>query len=270
MIELSIVIINYNTFGLTCQCIDSIVEQTQDVRHEIIVVDNASCERDPQDFAARYPFIKLVKSEKNVGFAGGNNLGIAVAEGQYIVLLNSDTVLQNNVMHICLDYLRTHPRVAVVGPALFFDDGTRQHNCQRFPSIRYKLFELFRLQKFLPRRTGGKILLGYFFDHTEPVETDWIWGTCFMFEKKLLLELKDSKLAETFFMYGEDMQWCLEFKKLGYHIAYEPAARVLHLMGKSGGAKSDLIEKNAAIFMNMYYSPAERFVIRQLDRLLIP
>jgi GT2 family glycosyltransferase len=186
MIELSIVIINYNTFGLTCQCIDSIVGQTQDVRYEIIVVDNASREQDPQGFATRYPFIKLVKSEKNVGFAGGNNLGIAVAEGQYIVLLNSDTVLQNNVMHICLDYLRTHPRVAVVGPALFFDDrthprvavvgpalffddGTRQHNCQRFPSIRYKLFELLRLQKFLPRRMGGRILLGYFFDHTEPV-----------------------------------------------------------------------------------------------------
>jgi GT2 family glycosyltransferase len=91
-----------------------------------------------------------------------------------------------------------------------------------------------------------------------------------MFEKKLLNELQEGKLAETFFMYGEDMQWCLEFRRLGYHVAYTPVARVLHLMGKSGGAKSDLIEKNNAIFMNMYYSRAERFVIRQLDRLLTP
>jgi GT2 family glycosyltransferase len=270
MIELSIVIINYNTFGLTCQCIDSIVEKTHDVRYEIILVDNASHERDPQDFATRYPFVKLVKSEKNVGFAGGNNLGIAIADGQYIVLLNSDTVLQNNAMRICLNYLQAHPRVAVVGPALFFDDGTRQHNCQRLPSVRYKLFELFRLQKLLPRRTGGRILLGYFFDHTESIETDWIWGTCFMFEKKLLHELPGGKLAETFFMYAEDMQWCLEFRKRGYSIAYEPAAHVLHLMGKSGGAKNNLMEQNARIFMELYYSPAERFFIRQLDRLLKP
>lgn len=268
--ELSIVIINYNTFELTCQCIDSIVDKTRDVSYEIIVVDNASHERDPQEFAHRYPQIKLVRSEKNVGFAGGNNLGIAVAEGQYIVLLNSDTVLLNNAMAVCLNYLKTHPQVAVVGSALFYPDGTRQHNCQRFPSIRYKLFELFRLQKFLPRKTGGKILLGGFFDHAEPVETDWIWGTCFMFEKKLLNRLKEGKLAETFFMYGEDVQWCLEFRKLGYRIAYEPAAHVLHLMGKSGGAKTDLMKQNEATFMQLYYTPLERFLIRQLNRLLAP
>jgi GT2 family glycosyltransferase len=66
------------------------------------------------------------------------------------------------------------------------------------------------------------------------------------------------------------MQWCLEFRKRGHRIAYEPAAHLLHLMGKSGGAKSGMMEKNAAVFMNLYYSPAERFLIRQLDRLLIP
>ena len=103
--QLSIIIINYNTFTLTSNCIQSIHDQLKEVDYEIILVDNASVECDPYLFKNKYPSINLVTSNTNTGFAGGNNLGLQHATGKYILLLNSDTELINNAPKICLDHL---------------------------------------------------------------------------------------------------------------------------------------------------------------------
>ena len=253
-LDVSIVIINYNTFDLTVQCVKSVLDKTSHVSFEIIVVDNASPEGRADDFKKEFPEIVLVKSETNLGFAKGNNLGLSVARGQFILLLNSDTLLRNNVAEVLRNFLITQPNVAAVSARLEYLDGSPQHCCQRFPSVKYRMFELFRVQKIF-RQSGGRILMGSFFDHNSIAYPDWIWGTCFMFRKDLLKQLPGEKLADEFFMYGEDMQWCMEFRRIGYSIAFEPAAIVVHLMGKSGGAKNDLMNKNMQAFMNMYYSP---------------
>lgn len=267
-VDISIVIINYNTFELTCQCIQSVIEKSQGSVCEIILVDNASTERPPQGFKEKFPQIKLVENSINVGFAKGNNLGISIAKGEYILLLNSDTLLRNDVPTILQQFLVRHPQVAAVSGRLEYADGTVQHNCQRFPSIRYQLYELFRLQKLMPKKWGGKILFGAFFAHDSVAYPDWIWGTCFMFRKKLLGRLHNRKLADDLFMYGEDMQWCLEFRNIGYQVAFEPAAIVVHLMGKSGAKKNDLMEQNENWLMNKYYSKIEMKIINSLNRLL--
>ncbi|MFZ6012193.1 MAG: glycosyltransferase family 2 protein [Bacteroidota bacterium] len=267
-VDISIIIINYNTFQLTCNCIRSIKEKTIGCTFEIILVDNASTETDPDNFLKMFPEITLVKSESNMGFAKGNNAGIAHAQGEFILLLNSDTELKNDAISICKKFLVKHPSVGVVSARLEYDDGRVQNNCQRFPAAKYKMFELLRLQKLLPKRLGGKVLLGFFFDHRQVVYPDWVWGTFFMFRKQQLQLLPQQKLADEFFMYVEDMQWCMEFMKLGYLVAFEPAAEVIHHMGKSGGARSSLMEKNMAIFMNRYYSSFSRVIIRILDKLL--
>jgi GT2 family glycosyltransferase len=266
--EVSIVIINYNTFALTCQCIESIVRHIRDITFEIIVVDNASTELETEAFVKRYPFIVFIKSPTNIGFAKGNNLGIEKAMGEYILLLNSDAALLNNAVFILKEFLSGKQNVAAVTGRLEYPDGKVQHNCQRFPSIRYKLFELFRLQKFLPQNVGGKVLFGFFFDYNTMAYPDWIWGTCFMFRKQLLEKLPGRKLADDFFMYIEDKQWCWEFRKLGYRVAFVPSARIVHYMGSSGGSKSDMMETNEEFFMTKYYKAWHVKCIRTLDNLL--
>ncbi len=267
--DVSVIIVNYNTFDLTAGCIRSVLSKTGGCSFEVIVVDNASTERDPQGLKDLFPEIHLVKNTVNLGFAKGNNVGIALATGDYVLLLNSDTELVNNAILICLESIRSREKVAAIGCRLTFPDGKVQHSCQRFPSVRYKLFELLRLQKLLPGRTGGKVLLGSFFDHDSAVRPDWIWGSFFMFRRALLELLPAGKLADDFFMYVEDMQWCMDFTRLGYRIAFEPRAKVIHHMGQSKGSKLSLMETNNRVFMTKYYPAWRAALIKQLDRWLL-
>jgi GT2 family glycosyltransferase len=243
-------------------------EKTQNIEYEIIVVDNASTEIGADEFLKYHPEIILKRSQTNIGFARGNNFGLEVAKGEFILLLNSDSFIQNNVPLLLMNFLKRHTQVGAVTGQLQYPDGRVQHNCQRFPSIRFQLFELLRLQKIFPRRTTGKILFGPFFDYKSIAFPDWIWGTCFMFRKSILSTLKDGKLADDFFMYVEDMQWCMEFHKLGFKVAFVPEASVIHLLGQSQGAKHVLMEENYRKFMDMYYSPFHRKVIGFIEWLL--
>ena len=264
----SIIIINYNTFDFTCQCINSVKKNTIDLSYEIIVIDNASTECNPEKFKDLFPKINLIKNDNNEGFARGNNIGIKQAKGNYILLLNSDTLLKENSIKITFDYLENHPDAAVVSPRLTFPNGKHQSCCQRFPSIRYKLFELLRLQKLFSKRRAGRILLGSFFNHNENIEADWVWGTFFMFRKSLLELLPDNKLNDEYFMYYEDMQWCMDFKKLGYKIHYCADTEVIHLMGGSSGNKIELMKENNKIFLQRNYNFIHRSIINFLDYLL--
>lgn len=267
----SFVIINYNTLQLTSDCIESIIEKTRGVTYEVIVVDNASSEQGVESLVGKFSgriSITLCKRASNLGFAKGNNFGIQVATGNFILLLNSDTVLKNDVASILVNFVDRNKRVAAVTSRLFFPDGTVQHNCQRFPSIRYTLAELLRIQKLLPKRFRGQLLFGGFFDYDTQAFPDWVWGTCFLFKKELLSQLPGKKLADDIFMYGEDIQWCLEFRKLGYEIGFEPAAEIVHLMGKSGGQKSELMKNGRDFLMKKYYSAVHRTCISVLEKCL--
>ena len=266
-IKVSIIIVNYNTFGLTSRCIQSIMHFVNDLAYEIILVDNNSTDTDPNAFTEQFPFVRLIKSQTNLGFAKGNNVGIAAASGDYILLLNSDTELVHDAVSVVYQFLETHRNIAVASARLEYPNGTVQHNCQRFPSIRVKLFELFRLQKLFPK-TGSRILLGSFFGHHEIIYPDWVWGTFFMFKKELLQRLPNNKLADDFFMYVEDMQWCFEFRKLGLEIAFVPQAKVIHHMSASGGKKSALMQQNLVFFMRQYYSSIHRTCIELVNLLL--
>lgn len=267
--QVSIIIVNYNTFGLTCNCIRSIKAITGLLEYEIILVDNASKDVAPAEFLREFPDLVLVESETNVGFAAGNNLGIERAKGEYILLLNSDTVLKNDAITICRDFLIKNAGVGAVTARLEYPDGAIQHNCQRFPSIFYSLFELFRLQMMMPRAWGGKILFGFFFLYNEVAFPDWIWGTFFMFKKNILNRLPRHKLPDNFFMYVEDMQWCMELHKLGYRVAFVPEAHVIHYMGQSGAKKNNLMNQNTTVFMQQYYSSFKVKIINFLNRLLV-
>jgi GT2 family glycosyltransferase len=186
------------------------------------------------------------------------------------LLLNSDTYLKENSILTTFKYLETRPKVGVVSARLIFPDGRYQSVAQRFPSPKYLLMELLRLQKFLPKKQAGKLLLGAFFNHDENTEVDWVWGAYFMFRKEILDRLPEKKLDDSYFMYFEDMQWCMDIKKLGYQIHYYADAEVVHIMGGSSGSKTKLMEQYEPVFLKRNYSKVEVWLIQKLKKMLTP
>jgi GT2 family glycosyltransferase len=259
MVDLSIIIINYNTFDLTMKCISSIYKYTSGLSFEIILVDNKSTECDPQKFAEQFTNIKLIQNNKNAGFARGNNIGISSSIGNAILLLNSDTELvDNSIFYAFQELINEQSRkIGVVTGKLLYPDGSLQHQCGRFPSIYLQLIELFRIQKILPKRVREDLLLGGFFDHTRPIFPDWIWGTFFMFNREILNSFPEKKLTETYFMYQEDLEWCYLINKRGFKILYDPSICVIHHFGSSSSSNSEIklkwLNENLADFILRYY-----------------
>ncbi|HNM32868.1 MAG TPA: glycosyltransferase family 2 protein [Chitinophagales bacterium] len=228
--ELSIIIINYNTYALTKKCIETVYEFTKNIDFEIILVDNASVECDAQLFKTVFPEIQLIINKENVGFAKGNNIGIEKAKGEYILLLNSDIELVENSIYTCVEFLKNHSNVGVVSPMLIYPDGRIQHLANKFPSIKYELVELFRLHTFLLPKD---YLLGYYFDHKENKKVDWVWGAFYLTKREIINQFPEKKLPDNYFMYFEDVAWCYEIKSMGYEIHYIATTKAIHHLSAS-------------------------------------
>jgi GT2 family glycosyltransferase len=256
--QLSIIIINYNTFQLTCNCIQSIYEKLLDVEYEIILVDNASVECDANLFKEKFPKIKLIISPRNTGFTGGNNLGVENAIGEYLLLLNSDTELINNAPKICLDYIQQHKEVGMVTCQLVYPDGKIQYNTRRFRTISWELLEIFPFYKLLSKPKREALMLHHYFDHKNFANADWVWGAFMLFPKSIIQQLPKKKLSDDFFMYCEDVLWCWDFNQLGYQIHFLPEAKVMHVH-KGSVSKDKWVKirttsiKNHAKFMKKFY-----------------
>ncbi len=241
MKRLSIIIINYNTFKLTCDCIRSVIGKTRETNFELILVDNASTECDPELFLKEFPSVKLVKSPTNCGFAAGNNLGIQQAAGEYILLLNSDTILQEDSISKTLEYLIQQPGAGIVGCRMVYPDGFIQYTARRFRSISWELLDLFRFIPYImPYKKRARKMLGKYFQHDEDMACDWLSGAFFLFPKKLLESMPGNKLDERFFMYGEDQLWCWQAGKLGYKILFYAGTTITHIHSGSTDTKKQL------------------------------
>jgi GT2 family glycosyltransferase len=241
--DVSVIIVNYNTFKLTSDCIASVIKKTGGISYEIILVDNASSECDADLFRSKFPGIQLIVSKENLGFARGVNLAIKKAKGDILLLLNSDTELINNAIKIAFDRLMKDHKIGVLTGKLRYADGKIQAVANRFPTIGRNLRELFRINKFLSKDERIDYYLGEEFDHTCEKEADWIWGAFFMFSKEVLCKFPNEQLPADFFMYNEDMQWCYEIKKMGYRIIYSPEPELYHYIGGSDNSGFELQEK---------------------------
>jgi GT2 family glycosyltransferase len=263
--QLSIIIINYNTFQLTCNCIQSIYDKLIDVEYEIILVDNASVECDANLFKEKFPGIHLIISPINTGFTGGNNLGVENSKGKYLLLLNSDTELINNAPKICLDYLLQHTEVGMVTCQLIYPDGRIQYNTRRFRTISWELLEVFPFYKLLPKPKREALMLHHYFDHKNFANADWVWGAFMLFPKRIIQQLPKKKLSDDFFMYCEDVLWCWDFKQLGYQIHFLPEAKVMHVH-KGSVSKDKWIQirttsiENHAKFMKKFYPDGRWYI----------
>lgn len=272
--EVSIIVINYNTFTLTCNCLASIYEKTEGVSFEIILVDNASVECNSDLFRERFPNIRLIKSNENIGFSKGNNLGVEQARGDIIVFLNSDTVLINNAIYLTSQKLAMSPQIGVITCLLQSENASIQHQCRKFETISIRLIELLRIHKlWSPQKRSERLLNGYF-DHKTEMVVDRIWGTFFMFKRIVIEKLPDRKWSDKLFMYGEDNEWCYQLKHYtDYTILYYPQAKIIHYLGGSKFGNRDSLEKkriiaqNKKLYMNEYYGKLKTKILFLLDRL---
>ena len=234
MPEISIIIVNYNTFALTSNCVRSVIKQTKDVEYEIILVDNASSECDANFFLQEFPELKLIINPVNIGFAGGNNKGIEISTGDYLLLLNSDTILHEDSISKTIQYLRRNHNVGAVGCKMTYPDGKLQHTARRFRSIEWELLDIFRFIPFLlPYRKRAFLMLGKYFEADFNCSCDWVNGAFFLFSKKVLDHFPDKKLDERFFMYAEDQLWCWQFNQLGYKNYFYSETSIVHINNAS-------------------------------------
>lgn len=238
MVDVSIIIINYNTFEYTLQCVKSVLEKTLDVSFEIIIVDNASKYFDEDAFNFVSSGLQIIRNETNVGFAKANNIGIKASSGKVILLLNNDTLLINDAISLSYKKLLSRDETGVIGCKLLNADFSWQRSFFSFPTISDLLKRLFR-EKPIP------------VDFEQVQTVDWVSGAFFMFKRRDLARLKDFGLNEDYFMYCEDIKWCRDFRRLNLDTLYFPEGEVVHYQGKSYSADDAFSKKTRFYFPNL-------------------
>ncbi len=270
--KVSIVIVNWNAKNDLLAAIASVIAKTQELAYEIIVVDNASHDQSPAAVREKFPQVTVIESEKNRGFNGGNNLGIQKAQGEYILLLNPDTELQNNTIKILCDYLDAHPAVGGVGPMILNDDGTVQLTCaRRMPTWWSEFNEAHLLGRAFPNSRFFADNEMRFWDHHDSRPIEALSGACLLFRKSVIE--KTSLLDEHYFIYGDDLDLCMQITKAGYSLYYNAAAVVLHHGGHSTRqiplkriwmdvtSKSYFMRKNRGPVQWLLYLPSAAIVL---------
>lgn len=256
--QVSVIIVTYNDYNHTAACLRSIFQHVRNIDFEVILVDNNSTKVNPQCFADEFPEIMLLHNMRNGGFADGNNFALTHARGDYILLLNNDTILHENSVKIVYDYLSSNPDVGVVGCRMVYPSGKVQFTARKFRSITWEIFDTVKFIPFIfPYKKRARLMLGKYFKHDEDIDCDWVNGAFFMFPKKLLALLPKGKLDDRFFMSAEDQLWCEQFKQLGYKIRFYSGTTITHVSGASETVGSSDFRKQLSFRSTMLKNELE-------------
>ncbi len=232
--DLSVVIVSWNTRELLRACLRSLEACGEGLELEVWVVDNASDDGSADMVEGEFPGVRLVRNEKNRGFAAANNQALRRARGRHALLLNPDTEVTPGALRRAVD--EAEARDAAVAARLLDPDGTLQHSCFRFPRLGVDLLEALYLHLLLPERLRGRLLLGGHWDHDEAREVDWVVGAFLLVPRQALDEA--GLLPEEYFIFGEDMEWCWRLARAGYPVRYLPVAEVVHHGNQAAGRRS--------------------------------
>jgi N-acetylglucosaminyl-diphospho-decaprenol L-rhamnosyltransferase len=231
--NLSIIIINWNSVKFLKKCLQSIYENINDLELELVVLDNASFDGCREMISREFPDVLFIQSDKNLGFAQGNNLAASCCRGEAFLFLNPDTEIHGAAIRILYNYMNSLPYVGTLGGRLLNSDGSIQTSClQAFPTITNKLLESKWLQKLCPKsRLWGMAPL--FAENNGPKIVEGISGACLMTPKEVFKKV--GGFSENYFMYFEDMDYCLKVFKSGLKNYYVSSAEIIHHGGKSSG-----------------------------------
>jgi GT2 family glycosyltransferase len=224
--QLSVIIVNWNTVERLRVCLRSLAEHLGDVPHEVLVVDNASSDGSPDMVDVEFPAVRLIRNQENVGFGRANNQAMHVANGDWFLLLNSDTALLDKSVGELFQRIRDQRDIGVAHCRLILPDGRLQHSAYRFPNLRIELVENLALYKLLPRKTAGRLLLSGYWDYAEETDVDWVAGAFMLMPRDVFDRI--GGFDERLFMYGEDLEWCLRIHEHGWRVRYFPQAQIKH------------------------------------------
>lgn len=226
--DISIITVNYNGLQDTCEMIRSLERHLPACSYELIVVDNGSKKNEAHILQELFSQVQIIRSEKNLGFAGGNNLGIKAAQGKYIFLLNNDTFVEDDHLFFLYETLEKHPEVAAVSPKIKFSTPPRNIQFAGFtPMTSYTL------------RNRG---IGYNEpdrgQYDKPISTAFLHGAAMMVNRKAIE--KSGLMPEIYFLYYEEMDWCSRFIRDGFQLYYDPRCIIYHKESSTTGQESPL------------------------------
>jgi GT2 family glycosyltransferase len=202
----------------------------QGFRIEILVVDNGSQDGSGSEVKKRFPFVRLIENDKNLGFARAVNQGLQKASGRYVLLLNPDTQVKNGAIERLMSFMDAHPKAGISGAQLLNSNGSKQNSIANFPSLATELLNKNLLRWLSPERFPGKER-----NYSEPIEVDSVIGACMMVRREALDQV--GFLDEDYFLFLEETDWCYRMKKAGWKIYHNPQVEVYHFQGKSAEAE---------------------------------
>lgn len=233
--DVSIVIVSFNTCRILDECLDSIRRETA-CSHEVIVVDNGSRDDSCRMVREKNPDVILIENNRNAGFAAANNQGFAIARGRYFLMLNSDTVIVDGAIDRLVAFMESRPQTGICGPRNIGGDGEMQYNCDHFPGIWSAFCYYSGLDSLFPRsKIFNRCGMGYW-DYGEVRDVDRIVGCSLLIRAELYREL--GGLDENYFMYFEETDFCYRANRRGVRTTFTPCATVVHYGGESSKAAS--------------------------------
>ena len=237
MFDVSIIIVAWNVRELLYNCMKSVYEETQGINFEVIYVDNASEDGSVEMVRKEFPQIRIIENEENRGFIKANNQGIETSKGRYVLLLNSDTIILDNAITKTVKFADEHPEAAVVGCKVLNPDRTLQRSCFMYPSILNMFLAATYLYKFFPgNRFFGRQRMTWW-DSSDIREVETVCG-CFSLVRKTAIE-QVGLMDETYFVYGDDPDWCCRFKRKGLKIIFTPEPQIVHYGGQTTQQEAD-------------------------------
>jgi len=251
MLDLSIIIVNWNAQDLLAKCLRCVESTVKNVSYEIIVIDNNSDDGSQEMIRRDFPQVKLIANTQNAGFATANNQGMKISQGRYFLLLNSDAFVENETIDQMVEFMDAHPEAGMSACQLLFEDRRLQPSCYSFPSLTTEFYTALQLDKlFAKNREFGKYLMTYW-DFSDIRAVDTIMGA-FMLVRKTAID-QVGMMDENFFMYSEETDWCYRFHKQDWKTLYNPHVQTVHLWG--GSSKRMKVE----MFLQLYRSKVQFF-----------
>jgi hypothetical protein len=224
--RLSIIIVNYNVKDLLKKCLQSIEQTVKPIEYEVIVIDNCSVDGSVALIKADFPQVKIIENHENRGFAAANNQGINCSHGDYILLLNPDTIVLSNSVERMLEFIENHQQAGIVGCKILNPDGSLQSSCRNFPSLALIFFESMGLHRFfsLSKYFVKSYLRNW--AHNEIRMVDSVKGACMMVRRTAIEEV--GLLDENYFLYDEEVDWCKRMQEKAWDTFFIPDAQIIH------------------------------------------
>lgn len=235
--RLSVIIVNWNSEEFLIPCLESIFDKNPGFDHEVILVDNASTDNSVKRVKEKFNQIKIIENEENIGFTKANNKGIKASNGEYILLLNPDTIIvDDNLFERWTDFMDNHPEAGASGCRLIYPDGTHQVGDAGYrPSLKTIINFSFFMSLISPKFKG--LFINYK-GLNDPVEVDWICGADFLIRRSIIDRV--GLMNEDIFMYADDIEWGCRIRSYGYKVYYLPHMKIIHLQGGSAKKRDDV------------------------------